>query len=38
MSIAVARKNVFSDIEILELYFRKLKNIINVKDIQIANY
>jgi len=38
MSIVVARKNVFSNIEILKLYFRKLKIVINKKDIQETNY
>ena len=37
-SIAIARKNVFSNIATLELYFKKLKIVINEKDIQSINY
>ncbi len=38
MSIAIVRKNIFSNIEILELYFKKLKIVVDKKNIQKTNY
>lgn len=38
ISIAIACKKVSLDIEILKLYFKKIKIVIDEKSIQIANY